>query len=218
MKKIKVYIADDHPVLRDGIKALFHGHGGFTVVGEADTGTQALKEISSIKPDVVIMDITMPGLSGIEAAKRITEELPKTKVVMLSMHADVYHAIEAFRAGATAYVLKDSAPKELLNAVDKVIAGEKFASPAVAEQLLNDFVDIVKKDRGSDPFDALTAREREVLKHLADGATSREMAEKLFISVATVKSHRNNLMKKLRCNDMAGLIKLAIRKGLVNPE
>jgi DNA-binding NarL/FixJ family response regulator len=130
----------------------------------------------------------------------------------------VYHAIEAFRAGATAYVLKDSAPKELLNAVDKVIAGEKFASPAVAEQLLNDFVDIVKKDRGSDPFDALTAREREVLKHLADGATSREMAEKLFISVATVKSHRNNLMKKLRCNDMAGLIKLAIRKGLVNPE
>lgn len=218
MKKIKVYIADDHPVLRNGIKVVFQGHGGFVVVGEADNGAQALKEISSIKPDVVIMDITMPGLSGIEAAKRITEELPKTKVVMLSMHADVYHAIEAFRAGAAAYVLKDSAPKELISAVEKALAGEKFASPAVAEQLLNDFVDIMKKEHGSDPFDALTGREKEVLKLIADGATSREMAAKLFISVSTVKSHRNNLMKKLRCNDMASLIKLAIRKGLVNPE
>lgn len=218
MKKIKVFIADDHPVLRSGIKALFAERSEYEVVGEADGGAEALKMIFTLKPDVVIMDITMPDLNGIEATKRILEERPGVKVVMLSMHTDVFHAIDAFRAGAMAYVLKDAGAPELFQAVEKVLAGEKFASPSVTAGLLNDFVDIIRKEHSNDPFDTLSAREREVLRLIADGLTSKEAAEKLFISVATVKSHRNNLMRKLNCNEMAGLIKIAIRKGLVTSE
>ncbi|MBI5563001.1 MAG: response regulator transcription factor [Deltaproteobacteria bacterium] len=218
MKKTRIFIADDHPVLRSGIRAVFTGRPEYTVVGEADGGVEALKGILSLKPDCVIMDITMPDLNGIEATKRILEELPGSRVVILSMHTDVYHAVDAFRAGALAYVLKDSGPAELLSAVEKVMAGEKFASPAVTAGLLNDFVDIIRKEQSHDPFDALSHREREVLQLIADGATSKEVAGRLFISVSTVKSHRNNLMKKLDCNDMAGLIKIAIRKGLVKSE
>jgi two-component system response regulator NreC len=134
------------------------------------------------------------------------------------MHSDVNHPIEAFRAGALGYVLKDSEPGELLTAVEKVAAGGKYASPAITEELLNDFVDVIKKEHSSDPFDTLSMREKEILKHIADGSTSKEIAEKLFISLSTVKSHRNNIMKKLKVNDMASLIKTAIKKGMVSSD
>ena len=215
MKKTTVFIADDHPVIRGGIKALFSSRTDYEVVGEADGGVQALKGIMELRPEVVIMDISMPDLNGIAATKRILENLPQTRVVILSMHSDVYNAIDAFRAGALGYVLKDSAPDEILHAVGKVLAGQKYASPAVAADLLNDFVDVLKKDSLVDPFDSLSSREREVLKLVAEGATSKEIADKLFISVATVKSHRNNLMRKLRATDTAGLVRIAIKKGLV---
>ena len=218
MKKIRIFIADDHPVLRSGIKSLISERPEYEVVGEADSGVEALNMISVLKPDIVMMDITMPGVNGIEATKRILEERPDVKVVMLSMHTDVFHAIDAFRAGAIAYVLKDSGATELFQAIEKALVGEKFASPAVTAGLLNDFVDNIRQTQSHEPFDTLSAREREVLKLIADGLTSKEVAEKLFISVATVKSHRNNLMRKLNCNEMAGLIKIAIRKGLVTQE
>lgn len=215
MAKTRIFIADDHPVLRNGIKAILSSHPDYAVVGEADGGVDALKAISTLKPDVVIMDITMPDLNGITATKRITEELPEAKVIILSMHADIFHAIDAFRAGALAYVLKDSPPGELLNAVEKVVSGAKYASPSVSEGLLNDFVDVIKKDHGQDTLDSLSQREREVLKLIAEGNTSKEVAGKLFISVSTVKTHRINIMKKLNVSDMASLIKTAIRKGIV---
>ncbi|MBI5643439.1 MAG: response regulator transcription factor [Deltaproteobacteria bacterium] len=218
MKKIRVFIADDHPVLRNGIKSIFSALPDYIVAGEADNGVSALKEISSVKPDLIIMDITMPDLDGIVATRRVTEEFPETKVIILSMHADVFHAIDAFRAGAMAYVLKDSAPSELLMAVEKVMKGSKYASPAVSEELFNDFVDIIKKEQSQDPFDTLSQREKEILKLIADGSTSKEIADKLFISVSTVKSHRNNIMKKLKVSDMANLIKIAIRKGIVESD
>jgi len=218
MKKIRVFIADDHPVLRDGLKATFSQMSDFDVAGEAQTGAETIEKVASLKPDVIIMDITMPDIDGITATRRITEASPEAKIVILSMHTDVHHAIDAFRAGATAYVLKDSRPEELLHAVRKVVGGEKYASPSVAEGLLNDFVDVIKKGQSHDPFDSLSDREKEVLALIADGATSKEIGEKLFISVSTVKSHRNNIMKKLNLNDMAGLIKMAIRKGIIKAE
>lgn len=214
----KVFIADDHPVLRNGIKSIFSGKPDFLIIGEAENGAEALKGISMLKPDLVIMDITMPDLNGITATKRITEEFPDIKVIILSMHSDIYHAIDAFRAGAMAYVLKDSGPEELLHAAERVSQGSKYASPAVAEELLNDFVDVIKKEQSQDPFDSLSQREREILKLIADGSTSKEIAGKLFISISTVKSHRNHIMKKLKVNDMAALIKVAIRKGIITPE
>jgi two-component system response regulator NreC len=217
MKKIRIFIADDHPVFRNGIKSVLSG-SDYDVVGEADNGNTALKAISVMKPDIAILDITMPDLDGIAVTKRVAEEVPGTRVIILSMHADLNHPIEAFRAGALGYVLKDSDPGELLKAVERVSSGGKYASPAVTEELLNDFVDVIKKEQSNDPFDTLSGREKEILKHIADGSTSKEIAEKLFISLATVKSHRNNIMKKLKVNDMASLIKTAIKKGIVNPD
>lgn len=217
MKKIRIFIADDHPVFRNGIKSVLSG-SDYDVIGEADNGSAALKAISVMKPDIAILDITMPDLDGIAVTRRVVEEVPGTRVIILSMHADLNHPIDAFRAGALGYVLKDSDPGELLKAVEKVSSGGKYASPAVTEELLNDFVDVIKKEQSNDPFDTLSAREKEILKHIADGSTSKEIAGKLFISLATVKSHRNNIMKKLKVNDMASLIKTAIKKGIVNPD
>jgi DNA-binding NarL/FixJ family response regulator len=218
MRKIRIFIADDHPVFRNGIKSVLSGCADYDVVGEADNGNTALKAISVMKPDIAILDITMPDLDGIAVTRRVAEEVPGTRVIILSMHADLNHPIEAFRAGALGYVLKDSDPGELLKAVERVSSGGKYASPAVTEELLNDFVDVIKKEQSNDPFDTLSGREKEILKHIADGSTSKEIAGKLFISLATVKSHRNNIMKKLKVNDMASLIKTAIKKGIVNPD
>lgn len=218
MKKVRIFIADDHPVLRNGIRSILSGRPDYAVVGEAGGGAEAIEGISTLKPDVVFMDITMPDLNGITATKRILEENPDARVIILSMHSELSYAIDAFRAGALGYVLKDSPPEELLAAVEKVRAGAKYASPVVSEGLLNDLVNVIRKDKSQDTFDSLSQREREILKLIADGSTSKEIADKLFISVSTVKSHRNNIMKKLKVNDMASLIKVAIRKGIVRPE
>ncbi len=218
MKKTRIFIADDYPVLRKGMRAAFSNNPEYVVVGEAGDGIEALKGISELKPDIVMMDITMPHPDGIAATKRICEEHPDIKVIILSMHTDINNAIDAFRAGALGYVLKDSSSEDIMEAVRKVSGGAKYASPAVAEGLLDGFVEIIKKDHICDPMDTLSQREKEVLKMIADGDTSREVAEKLFVSVSTVKSHRNSIMKKLRVNDMAGLIKVAIRKGVVTSE
>lgn len=216
MKKLRVFIADDHPVLRGGIKSTLSSLEECSVVGEADNGAKALESILSLKPDVAILDVSMPELSGIVVAQRSVEALPELKVIMLSMHAEPTYAIDAFRAGALGYVLKDSSPDELIMAFKKVCAGDKYASPAVSADLLNDFVEMIRHDKSSsDPFDTLSEREKEVLKHIAEGLTSRDIAKALFISVSTVKSHRNKIMKKLSVNDMASLIKIAMRKGLI---
>jgi len=215
MQILKIFIADDHPMIRSGIKSILANCPHCTIVGEADGGKQAISSVIELKPDIVIMDISMPDLNGIAATRRMTAELPGIKIIILSMHTDIYNAIDAFRAGALAYVLKDSATDELLEAIKKVSSGQKYASPAVAAELLNDFVHVIKKDQVfADPFDSLTGREREVLKLIAEGLTNKKIAEKLFISLATVKTHRANLMRKLKATDAAALIKIAIKKGL----
>jgi DNA-binding NarL/FixJ family response regulator len=218
MTKTRLFIADDHPILRDGIKAMFSGDNSFSVVGEASTGAEALKGVFETRPDVIVMDITMPDVNGITVTKRVLEEMPEAKVIILSMHADLTHAIDAFRAGAMAYVIKDSATDELFTAVERVKSGYKYASPVIAEDLLNDFVDAMKKGSAGDSFGSLSKREQEILRLIADGMKNKDVAERLFISVSTVKTHRTKIMKKLKVNDMASLIKEAIKKGIIRPE
>ena len=187
MGKIKIYIADDYPVLRDGIKAVFASQPGFDVVGEAGDGVEALEGIARLKPDIVIMDITMPRLNGITATKRIVEDHPAVKVIMLSMHTDINNAIDAFRAVARGYILKDSPSEDILEAVSKVNEGAKYASPAVAAGLLDGFVEIIKKDQLDDPFDTLSQREREVLSATTD-EISRSMDSISDIAKSNVTS------------------------------
>ncbi len=216
MDKIKIFIADDYPVVRRGIKTIFSESPDYHVVGEAEDGLRVLEDVRRLRPDVVFMDIIMPHLDGIQATKLITKEFPETRVVILSMHHDPVYALDAFRAGAWAYVLKGDDPSELFRAVEKVTAGRRYASPSIADELLSDFVEIIAKEPGTEPYDSLTSREREILRLIAEGYRSREIADKLFISLSTVKSHRIHLMKKLRVNDIAGLVKVAIRKGVIN--
>ena len=217
MKKgnVKILLADDHPLMRDGVKAVFETEPGYEVIGEVDDGAKVFVAATELSPDVVIMDIGMPGIDGIEATRRIAENLPEIKVVILSMHSDNQYAIDAFKAGALAYVIKGAGPEELIGAVDKVMQGKRYASPSVAEELFGNFVDMMRDDRLPDAFDMLTKREKEVLELIANGSTSKEIGAQLFISPSTVKTHRTNIMMKLEVKDLASLIKIAIRKGLV---
>ncbi len=216
IQKVSIFLADDHPVVRHGISSILIQHSNFVVVGEAGNGEEALRGILELKPDLAILDVSMPKLDGITVTRRILETLPKTRVMMLSMHTEVQSAIEAFRAGALGYVFKDSAQDELVGAVLNVMEGKKYASPTMADGLLDGFVDAIRAGKNDDPCDRLSARELEVFKMIADGDTSRVIAEKLFVSVSTIKTHRVHIMKKLGINDMAGLVKMAIRKGLTS--
>lgn len=217
MKKedIKILLADDHPLMRDGVKAVFESEPGYTVVGEVNNGAKVFVAATELSPDVIIMDIGMPDIDGIEATKRIADDIPEIKVIIFSMHSDAQYALDAFRFGALGYVIKGAGPEEIIEAVVKVMKGKRYASPCIAEELFGSFVDMVKDGGPRDAFDMLTKREKEVLKLIANGLTSKEIGEELFISPSTVKTHRTNLMMKLEVNDLASLVKIAIRKGLV---
>ncbi len=218
MDKLKIFIADDHPVVRDGIKFLFEKHDDYTVVGDAEDGGRALELIEELRPDIVIMDIDMPTLSGTEVTTRITANLPNTKVIVFTVYKDRQHVADTLKAGAAGYVLKESKLESLLDAVEKVKSGSPYVSPGIQEVLLGDYMDMVKKKDSVDPYDSLSAREKEILGLIADGSSSKAIAEKLYISVSTVKTHRVNIMQKLDVHDTASLVKVALRKGLVNPE
>ncbi|MBE9528930.1 MAG: response regulator transcription factor [Proteobacteria bacterium] len=213
MAETRIIVADDHELLRDGLKSTLGKVPGYEVVGEAANGTDAMRLVEELRPDVVIMDVTMPGLDGISATKRIVEDFG-TRVIVLSMHEEGIYAVNAFKAGAMAYVLKGTAAVEVLQAIEEVMRGARYASPSVANELLGSFVDILQKDLPIDPIDTLTAREKEILKHIASGNTNKEIGEKLFIALSTVKTHRVNIMTKLDVHDVAGLTRIAIAKGL----
>jgi DNA-binding NarL/FixJ family response regulator len=213
MTVTRIVVADDHELLRDGLKSTLNKVEGYEVVGEASNGIDALRMVEELRPDIVIMDVTMPGLDGISVTKRIVESFG-TKVVVLSMHEEGIYAVNAFKAGAMAYVLKGTAAVEVLQAIEEVLRGARYASPSVANELLGSFVDILQKDLPVDPIDTLTVREKEILKHVASGSTNKEIGEKLFIALSTVKTHRVNIMTKLDVHDVAGLTRIAIEKGL----
>jgi two-component system response regulator NreC len=215
-KKIKVLIADDHPIIRDGLNCLLSCNPSYTVVAIANDGAQALKDIKEHKPDIVFMDITMPLMNGLEATKKIKKDFPETKVIIFTMHTEKHIAMNAFRAGAKGYLLKNAEDAVILEAIKQVMDGNLYASPSIANKIFTGVVDKIQSDQPIEPFETLTEREKEVLKLMAKGVKNKEIAEQLFISIHTVKTHRVHIMNKLDIHNLAGLTKVAIRKGLIS--
>ncbi len=215
MTPIRVLLADDHALVRAGMRSLLKAMAQVEVVGEAASGEEALELAARERPDVVLMDIAMKGMSGLEAAARLRERQPEVRVVILSMHAGEEYVLKALRAGAVGYLLKDAATGELELALRSVMRGESWFSPAVSRQVVEGYVQRV----GGEPVaDALTARQREVLKLVAGGKSTKEIAYALNLSVKTVETHRAQIMERLGIRDVAGLVRYALRTGLVPPD
>jgi DNA-binding NarL/FixJ family response regulator len=215
MKPTRVLLADDHRLIRTGLRLVITQNPSLTVVGEADDGRQAVAMAAEHKPDVIVMDIGMPNLNGIEAARQISEAHPEIAIVMLSMHSDEGYVLRALNAGARAYLLKDSADADLSRAIEAVTEGKSFFSPAVSKLLLDDYVRKLKRAGVEDSYDLLSPREREILQLVAEGHSSKEIANALNLSVYTVETHRSNLMQKLNLRGIPELILYAVRKGLI---
>jgi len=213
MKKTTILLVDDHPVVIAGIKAIISEDSRYVIAGEATDGKRGIKKAVSLKPDIVIMDLAMPGLNGFLAMNEMIKDLPHIKIMILSMHREKQYVVRALRSGAVAYLLKEAAGEELLEAVKKVEEGQSYISPSIAGYLLEDYVFLAQGV--SDPLEKLTPREREVLILIAQGKTSPQIATFLYISAKTVKTHRANLMEKTEIHDTAGLVRFAIKKGLL---
>ncbi len=211
---IRVLVADDHSMVREGIRHVLVESAGFEVVAEAANGDEALALATEHRPDVAVLDISMPGQTGLEVAAKIRETLPGVQVLILSMHEHTQYALEAVRAGAHGYLLKDTGPAEMREAVRTVHEGEPFFSPAIARQLTDTIRSGRGKEVGKATLDLLTARERDVLARIADGRTNKEIATDLGISPRTVETHRLSLMKKLDIRTIAGLTRFSIETGL----
>jgi DNA-binding NarL/FixJ family response regulator len=210
---IRVYIADDHAINRDGLRALLEARDDMEVVGSAENGRQAVKEVNELRPDIVIMDIAMPERNGIEATAMLRDSAPSTRVIMLSMHATTEHVFHALRAGARGYLLKNSAGAELVEAVRAVHAGKRYFSHKINDLLVEDYV---REGHATSPVESLTGREREILQLIAEGHTSVEVARMLSLSPKTVETYRSRLMQKIGVEDVVGLVKFAILHGLTS--
>jgi DNA-binding NarL/FixJ family response regulator len=210
---IKILLADDHKLLVDGLLTLLEKQKDIRVVGVAKEGLEAVELALSKKPDIILLDISMPGLNGLDAARKILRDLPETKILILSMHADRRYIQEAIRMGVRGYILKESAAEELFQAIQNVQQDELFFSRSVRDQILNEYVGRIREDEKSS-FSPLSAREREVLQLVAEGRTTKDIAQTLNVSVKTVESHRKQIMDKLNIHSIAELTKYAIREGL----
>lgn len=227
---IRVLLADDHDILRDGLRMLLEMASDIQVVGEARTGREAVAEAERLQPDVVLMDISMPELDGVEAARRIRQQAPEVRVLFLTMHEADEYFFRALQAGAAGYVIKRTASADLLAAVRAVAHGESFLSPSVAHTLVTDYTERGTRASGlsappkgastgaSDSYETLTSREREVLQLVGEGYTNQDIANRLHISIKTVQSHRAAVMEKLGLRDVTHLVRYAVRRGLVDPE
>ncbi len=224
---ITIVLADDHDILRDGLRALLEVSDDITVVGEARTGTEAVAEVERLRPKIVLMDISMPELDGVEASRRIRQRVPETRVLFLTMHEADEYFFRALRAGASGYIIKRTAASDLIAAVRAVARGESFLSPSVAHALVEDYSGRAKRPDGApkltgaterDLYETLTSREREVLQLVAEGYTNLEVGRLLGVSVKTVQTHRAAVMDKLNLRDVTHLVRYAVRRGLVDPE
>ncbi len=212
---IKVFLADDHKMFRDGLKAQLDKVDDMVVVGEANDGREALKMLEELKPDVAVLDVAMPMLNGIEATRNVLKSLPGLKIIMLSMLADQMYVVEALKAGASGYLLKEESFGQLLEAINSVLGGKVFLSKSIEEVMMEDLVRQIQSGEIEKSTDPLTDREREVLQLIAEGKTSRESADILCVSVSTVDTHRKKIMDKLSIHNTAGLVKYAIKNKII---
>ena len=210
MKRIRILVADDHAVVRQGFKMILDAQADLEIVGEAGNGREAVELAEQLHPDVVVMDVSMPELNGIEATRRLATSVPRARVVALSMHKDSVYVREILRAGARGYLLKDSGAADLVAAIRAVASGESYLSPAVSNAVLDDY-----RKHATNPIDLLTSREREVLQLLAEGKTNKEIAGVLNLSVYTVEAHRGRIMEKLNLHSIGELVLFAVRNGLI---
>ncbi|MEW6670337.1 MAG: response regulator transcription factor [Thermodesulfobacteriota bacterium] len=218
MKKIKVVIADDHTIVRKGLCALLVGQDDIDVVGEAENGREALKQVEKLMPDVVLLDISMPGLNGLETTRQLKKKFPKLRILILTMHDNEEYIFETLRAGASGYLVKRSAPNELISAIKAVCRGDSFLSPSISRRVIETYVRGGSREDSDEAYNKLTAREREILQLIAEGRLNREIAEMLHISIKTVETHRAHIVEKLHIRNTAELTQYAIRKGIIKIE
>ena len=216
MEPIRILLADDHTVMRRGLRLLLESQPEFNVVAEAADGRQAVEQAEATEPDVAVLDIAMPNLSGIEAAQRIAAALPHTSVVILSMHSDEGYVLRALKAGAKGYLLKDSPEGDLIEAIKTVHQGKTFFGPEISKMLVDDYVREIRARGAEDAYDLLTSREREILQLVAERKLNKEIASALNLSPYTVETHRRNLQEKLNLHSLAELILYAVRKGIIS--
>lgn len=212
--QIKVLLVDDHRLVREGLSSLLAAYDDIKVIGEAADGRKAVRMAESLKPDVIVMDIAMEGLNGIEATKQIVDSCPNCRVVILSMHATSEYIHNAFRAGATGYLLKESAGQEVVEAITVVARGRKYLSHRLSETLAEDLIYDEKRIRSGGPIQSLSPREREIIQLVVEGKSSSQIATTLFLSVKTIETYRSRLMKKLDTPNIPALVKFAIKHGL----
>jgi two-component system, NarL family, response regulator NreC len=213
---IRVLVADDHTIIRSGLRLLLERQGGFEVVAEASDGRQAVDLAERERPDVVMLDIGMPNLNGIEATKQIMAKLPQVKVIVLSMHSDETYVLKALRAGARGYLLKDSAESDIMNAIRAVQEGKAYFSPEISRMLVDDYMRQLQQRGIDDTYELLTAREREILQMLAEGKGNKDIASMLNLSTYTVETHRSHILQKLNLHTLPELILYAVRKGIIH--
>ena len=220
MKTIKVILVDDHSLVRAGIRSLIQNISGVEVIAEANNGRDAIRLIDELIPDLVLLDIAMPELNGLEVISRISKDNTDTKVIILSMHTNEEYVVQALKSGAAGYLLKDSAPNELEIAVNAVMRGETYLSPAISKHVVDNYLKRIsdvstEKEKGPDIFRQLTSRQREILQLIAEGNSTKEIANKLNVSIKTVETHRMQLMERIGIHDVAGLVRYAIRMGII---
>lgn len=215
MQKIRILLADDHTILRAGLRMMLNAQPDMEIVGEAQDGRQAIAETQRLQPDIILMDITMPDMNGIEATRQIKRLHPETKVLMLTMHENEEYVFQALRAGAAGYMLKEAADTDLISALRVIQSGQFYLSPMAQSVMVGDYLQRVRTGEEKDSYSSLTEREREILKLVAEGYTNNQIAERLVISPKTVDTHRTHVMDKLNLHSRAELVKYAMRRGLL---
>jgi two-component system, NarL family, response regulator NreC len=211
---VTVLLVDDHPIVRQGLRNLLDSMPDFKVVGEAGDGLQALELIERVQPQVIVIDVVMPGLTGLEVTQRVKRQWPAVKVIVLSMQNNEAYVVSALKSGASGYILKDTGPEELVDAIRIVVKGERYLSKQLSERIINAYVSKVDEAE-VDPYDTLTNREKEILHLVAEGFTNQEIAERLYISPRTAELHRSNVLNKLSLKNQVDLVRFAIKRGIL---